>query len=62
MSADVTDKTKRAVTGRVNPSITNWYYQVSGENIPATPVRVDVESFAELHKAFTRLALPTTPV
>ena len=31
--------------------MTNWYYQVSGENIPATPVRENVESFAELQKA-----------
>ncbi len=51
-SADLTATAKRSVSGRVNPGITNWYYQVSGENIPATPVKEDVESFAELQKAF----------
>lgn len=40
-----------SVTTRVNPTIFNWYYQVSGENIPATPVREDTEAFAELMKA-----------
>lgn len=40
-----------SVTTRVNPQISNWYYQVSGENIPATPVREDIEAFAELMKA-----------
>jgi hypothetical protein len=42
---------RKSVSNRVNPQLKNWYYQVSGENIPAIPDRENVESFAELQKA-----------
>jgi hypothetical protein len=47
-AVDITDAHKKSVSNRVNPMLKNWHYQVSGENIPATPVRGSVESFAEL--------------
>jgi hypothetical protein len=50
-AASITADASKSVSNRVNPRLKNWYYQVSGENIPATPVREDVESFAELQKS-----------
>ena len=51
VQSDVTSATARSVTSRPYPTLTDWYYQVSGENVPATPVKDTVESFAELLKA-----------
>jgi poly(3-hydroxyalkanoate) synthetase len=42
---------KKSASNRVNPQLRNWYNQVSGENIPATSIFENVESFAELLKA-----------
>eukprot|EP00873_Tetraselmis_striata_P025929 jgi/Tetstr1/446193/TSEL_003593.t1 len=49
--ADLTTAASKSVTSRPTCGLKNWYYSVSGENIPQTPVREDVESFAELQKA-----------
>jgi hypothetical protein len=51
LQEDVTKKESKSVSARPYPTLKNWYYQVSGENIPSTPVRETVESFAELQKA-----------
>ena len=51
VQSDVTSATAKSVSARPYPALTNWYYQVSGENVPATPVKDTVESFAELQKA-----------
>ena len=51
VQGDVTSATAKSVSSRPYPALTNWYYQVSGENVPATPVKDTVESFSELQKA-----------
>eukprot|EP00873_Tetraselmis_striata_P035333 jgi/Tetstr1/455597/TSEL_042409.t1 len=48
---DLTAAASKSVTSRPTCGLKNWYYSVSGENIPQTPVRENVESFAELQKA-----------
>eukprot|EP00873_Tetraselmis_striata_P001624 jgi/Tetstr1/421888/TSEL_012788.t1 len=48
---DLTAAASKSVTSRPTCGLVNWYYSVSGENIPQTPVREAVESFAELQKA-----------
>eukprot|EP00873_Tetraselmis_striata_P013010 jgi/Tetstr1/433274/TSEL_022562.t1 len=48
---DLTADASKSVTSRPTCGLKNWYYSVSGENIPQTPVRENVESFAELQKA-----------
>ena len=51
LQEDITKKESRSISARPYPNLKNFYYQVSGENIPSTPVRETVESFAELQKA-----------
>jgi hypothetical protein len=50
-AADITDAHKKSASNRMNPALRNWYYQVSGEIISATPVHENVEPFEELEKA-----------
>eukprot|EP00873_Tetraselmis_striata_P034641 jgi/Tetstr1/454905/TSEL_041769.t1 len=49
--ADLTLAASKSVSTRTTCGLKNWYYSVSGENIPQTPVREEVETFAELMKA-----------
>eukprot|EP00873_Tetraselmis_striata_P022153 jgi/Tetstr1/442417/TSEL_030541.t1 len=48
---DLAAAASRSVTSRPTCGLVNWYYSVSGENIPQTPVRDNIESFAELQQA-----------
>eukprot|EP00873_Tetraselmis_striata_P015698 jgi/Tetstr1/435962/TSEL_024843.t1 len=49
--ADLTPAASKSVSTRTTCGLKNWYYSVSGENIPQTPVREEVETFAVLMKA-----------
>eukprot|EP00873_Tetraselmis_striata_P035510 jgi/Tetstr1/455774/TSEL_042571.t1 len=51
VETDLNAAASKSVTSRPTCGLKNWYYSVSGENIPQTPVRENVESFAELQKA-----------
>jgi len=55
----ITDPTKKSISARIKPFTGNgaqWYFSIGGKNIPATPIKDDVEAYAELSKSLHSLA------
>ena len=61
--ADVSDKTKKSISGRENPISDSgeYYFSIGGKNFPATPVKSDTEALAEALKSIHTLGSSSSP-